>query len=110
MPGELSPGTIMPRTFMDLDFTIPRKNQQITPKILHQVWIGPKPPPWQWIDTFRKDFIKKHPHWVYHLWREKDIKQLTLINRNLYDRTEEGQYVPMRKFLIENMATDETDD
>jgi hypothetical protein len=65
-----------------------RKNEQIIPRIIHQVWIGPNPPPWQWIDTFRRDFIKKHPHWKYQLWREEDINQLTLINRNLYDREE----------------------
>ncbi|MCT4636698.1 MAG: hypothetical protein N4A72_03225 [Bacteroidales bacterium] len=61
------------------------KPQQI-PRIIHQVWIGPNKPPWQWIDTFRKKFIERHPNWKYVLWREEDIDKLNLVNRTLYDR------------------------
>lgn len=27
------------------------------PQIIHQIWIGTRPSPWQWIDTFRHEFI-----------------------------------------------------
>ena len=60
-----------------------REPQQV-PKIIHQVWIGPHKPPWQWIDTFRKNFTAIYPDWEYRLWREDDIKELNLINRDEY--------------------------
>ena len=34
------------------------------PKILHQVWIGPLPPPAEMIDTWRR----AHPDWEHRLW------------------------------------------
>lgn len=61
--------------------------QQI-PKIIHQIWIGPNKPPWSWINSFRKNFMDQHPDWEYHLWREADIAQLDLFNRNMYESEE----------------------
>lgn len=34
------------------------------PRRLHQVWIGPKEPPWKWMETWRRH----HPGWQYTLW------------------------------------------
>lgn len=34
------------------------------PKILHTVWIGDKPVPWHWINTWKE----KHPDWEHILW------------------------------------------
>lgn len=61
---------------------------QTIPKIIHQVWIGANLPPWQWIDSFRKNFMAKYPEWEYHLWRENDIADLKLINRSEYELEE----------------------
>ena len=58
--------------------------QQI-PQIIHQIWIGPNKPPWPWINSFRKKFMKQHPDWEYRLWREKEIAKLDLFNRNMYE-------------------------
>lgn len=55
------------------------------PKIIHQVWIGPNSPPWQWIDSFRKNFMDKYPAWKYRLWRENEIENLRLINKSKYE-------------------------
>lgn len=52
------------------------------PRILHQVWIGPKPPPARWLETWRI----QHPGWDYRLWREADIDNLGLTHRHLYDQ------------------------
>jgi hypothetical protein len=40
------------------------------PKIIHQMWIGPKPPPTKMIQTW----IDKHPDWQHILWTEEAIK------------------------------------
>lgn len=68
-----------------------QQNPQTIPKIIHQVWIGPKPPPWEWIDTFRKDFMQHHPDWEYRFWTEKEIGTLNLINREQYEAAEDYQ-------------------
>ena len=54
------------------------------PRIIHQIWIGSNNPPWQWINTWKIDFIKKNPGWEYKLWREKDIHDLKMMNKKFY--------------------------
>lgn len=39
-------------------------NNQI-PKIIHQIWIGTNPQPIQWTNTFKIDYIKKYPEYIY---------------------------------------------
>lgn len=41
------------------------------PKILHQIWIGPKPPPIELMNTWKD----KNPHLEYIFWNEQEIKQ-----------------------------------
>lgn len=41
------------------------------PKILHQIWIGPKPAPTKFMDTFRD----KHPDFEYIRWTESEIEK-----------------------------------
>jgi FkbM family methyltransferase len=36
------------------------------PKTIHQVWIGPKPPPTAMMDTWKR----MHPDWQYKLWTD----------------------------------------
>jgi len=45
------------------------------PKIIHQLWIGPKPRP----SKFMKTWQDKHPDFEYILWNEEELK-----NRNFY--------------------------
>ena len=80
-----------------LHLTVPRREQlaaaiktwqrehatPIPPRI-HQIWIGPRRPPWRWIDTFREAFLQAHPTWEYKLWREPEIAELVLVNRDHY--------------------------
>ena len=44
------------------------------PKIIHQIWIGPKPAPRHMMETWKQ----KHPEFEYILWNEQEI-----IKRNL---------------------------
>jgi len=40
------------------------------PKIIHQIWVGPRPRPDHWMQTWKD----KHPDWEYILWNEENIK------------------------------------
>jgi len=58
------------------------------PKIIHQIWIGPKKLPDIWINTFRIDYINKNPEYQYILWNENNIDQLFVdfpIYRMIYE-------------------------
>jgi hypothetical protein len=52
------------------------------PKRLHQFWIGPSPPPSQWMETWPA----AHPNWHYTLWDERAIKRFRLTNARLFRR------------------------
>lgn len=39
------------------------------PKVIHQIWIGPKPTPEAAMNTWRHH----HPDWEYHFWNEQTI-------------------------------------
>lgn len=45
------------------------------PKIIHQLWIGPKPRPHKFMKTWKD----KHPDFEYIMWNEEEIKKRGLI-------------------------------
>ncbi len=49
------------------------------PKIIHQIWIGPKPRPEEWMRTWRE----QNPDWEYRLWTEENLPKL--INQKQFD-------------------------
>lgn len=55
------------------------------PRILHQVWIGPKPRPARWMDTWRR----LHPDWEYQLWDNDRVASFRMINRDKFEATRE---------------------
>lgn len=55
------------------------------PKIIHQIWLGPKKRPDIWMDTWKITFCNKYQEWKYKLWTEKEINNLDLINRQQYE-------------------------
>lgn len=65
------------------------KNPQakaVIPKIIHQIWVGPKTPPA--IFKASQESIKRlHPDWEYRLWTDADIPGLKLYNQKYYDLT-----------------------
>jgi inositol phosphorylceramide mannosyltransferase catalytic subunit len=52
------------------------------PKILHQVWIGNKKMPKEFV-IWRKNWRKLHPDWEYRLWDDEKIKEFEGINQYL---------------------------
>lgn len=59
----------------------------VIPKIIHQIWIGPKPVPTIWTDNIKNVAIQLG--YSYQLWREPDIDVFDLQLRNIYDACEE---------------------
>lgn len=43
------------------------------PKQIHQIWIGEKEPPYLYMDSWSKNYIKKNPEWKYRFWNEESI-------------------------------------
>ncbi len=57
------------------------------PKIIHQIWIGPKRFPKKyanWAETWKL----LNPSWKYKFWTEKELNSLNLINRSYFDNSE----------------------
>lgn len=52
------------------------------PKLLHHIWLGPRPVPQQWADGWRA----MHPDWTQRIWREADLAALTMRNRAQFER------------------------
>jgi mannosyltransferase OCH1-like enzyme len=53
------------------------------PKIIHQIWIGPKSLPNKY-KNWMKSWIKFNPEYKYILWQDKDIERLKMINHQKY--------------------------
>ena len=63
-----------------------KSKNQIIPKKIHQIWIGPKKLPEhykKWMETW-KIF---NPEWEYFLWDEEKIKKINLINKSAFNST-----------------------
>lgn len=46
------------------------------PKIIHQIWIGPKVPPYIWINTWKNDYMEKHDYYEYNLWDNESVEEI----------------------------------
>lgn len=55
--------------------------KKVIPKIIHQLWIGPRPAPWKWMNTWRQN----NPGYLYRLWTEKEIAAEKWENQRLID-------------------------
>jgi len=51
------------------------------PKIIHQLWVGPRPAPTKWMDSWKR----YNPGWEYRLWDEKAIHKEKWINQKHVD-------------------------
>lgn len=58
----------------------------VIPKIFHQIWLGPKKLPRKY-KLWMKSWLKYNPDYDYILWRDNDIKNLKMINREIFFNT-----------------------
>lgn len=63
-------------------------NFELIPKIIHQIWLGPKTPPNWCINSWRNNYLLNYPDWEYKLWTEKDIKNIKLKTQNIFEKEE----------------------
>ncbi len=80
----------------DVSFPIPKK--------IHQIWLGEKKIPRKsikWMNSWKKF----NPEWEYKLWDEKNIKELDILDFNVYSkkvnpgyRSDIIRYVILKKF------------
>ena len=55
------------------------------PKVIHQIWIGPREPPCVWLDTWRVRYLGGvGKDWGYQLWSDREVQSLDMINADLY--------------------------
>lgn len=55
--------------------------KNIIPKQIHQLWIGDKPAPTKWMQTWKD----KNPGWLYRLWTEKEMLAENWVNQRHID-------------------------
>ncbi len=54
------------------------------PKIVHQIWIGsPFPEKYR---EWQQSWLEHHPDWTYMLWTDKEVAELTMQNRDKYEK------------------------
>ncbi len=51
------------------------------PKIIHQIWVGPRPFPFKYLQ-WQKSW--QALGWTYKLWTDKEVEEFGLINKELY--------------------------
>lgn len=54
------------------------------PKVIHQIWLGPKTPP-PYFSVFRDKWRQLHPDWEYRLWTDADLDDLGLELRDIIE-------------------------
>ncbi len=57
------------------------------PKIIHQIWLGPKIPP-AYFGVLADKLKAIHPDWEYHLWNDDSLAELNLDNWDLVERSQ----------------------
>lgn len=58
------------------------------PKIIHQVWIGPRPAPVKWLKTWPE----KHPGWNYIFWDNKKVFRRKWINQEFVEKFKKQKF------------------
>ena len=67
------------------------------PRILHQIWLGPKPVP----EAFVARWKALHPAWEYRLWRDADVAALGLANARAFgEATNWGEASDVARYEI----------
>jgi mannosyltransferase OCH1-like enzyme len=62
------------------------------PKVIHQIWIGPREPPTKWINKWKYDYTKMYPDFIHVMWNEEKINTELIWTpklRKIYDEEKE---------------------
>jgi hypothetical protein len=66
------------------------KKRNTIPKIIHQIWLGPKQIPAKHQENSNQ-WRALHPDWEYKLWTEKDIENWDFSSKDLFNRSSSYQ-------------------
>ena len=47
--------------------------QEKIPKVIHQIWIGPREPPTKWINRWKDDYTRMYPDFTHVIWNQEKI-------------------------------------
>ena len=73
------------------------------PKIIHQIWIGPRKFPKKYSD-WAETWKLLNPTWEYKFWTEKEINSLRFINRSYFDNSKNiGFKTDLARYEILNL-------
>ena len=61
-------------------------DKELIPKIIHQIWIGPKKYPKKY-KKWAKTWQRLNPSWEYKLWTEKEVRTLNLTSQKYLDKS-----------------------
>lgn len=67
-----------------------RSEEVLIPKVIHQIWLGPKRIPEKYIE-YSRTWRKLHPGWEYKLWSEKDVESWDFPNKDLFNKASSYQ-------------------
>ncbi len=62
---------------------MPYSKEPLIPKVMHQIWDGDIPPLYQ---NYLDECKKLHPNWEFKLWGDKEVEELGLMYKDLYDK------------------------
>ncbi|KAA8495534.1 Inositol phosphoceramide mannosyltransferase 3 [Porphyridium purpureum] len=65
--------------------------RQDIPKVIHQIWIGPREAPCVWLDSWRIEYLGRFSGWKYELWSDSEVHSMDMVNRDLYDKEQKYQ-------------------
>ncbi|MCE5294224.1 MAG: hypothetical protein LLF94_06380 [Chlamydiales bacterium] len=85
--GSFERFTMLKNTYEDIKPSkIVAANEPKIPKIIHQIWLGPKPiPHYYW--GYRDSWKKCNPDWEYVFWTDKEVEEFDFELKDLYNRT-----------------------
>lgn len=67
----------------------PGKHKNKIPKIIHQIWIGSRPVPYEWLNTWG-EFCKKYK-WEHKIWTNEELAKFNLKNKEEFDKAKSYQ-------------------
>jgi len=81
---------------------MPYSKEPLIPKVMHQIWIGGSdlPPLYQ---NYLDECKKLHPNWEFKLWGDKEVEELGLMYKDLYDKS---RLYPGRTDIIRHEVLD----
>lgn len=85
-PGNKKRVTLLKDAFTAAKSAPTRCERAKIPKVIHQIWLGPKSlPAYYW--EYKRSWEKMHPGWEYRLWQDKDAEAFDFELKDLFNQS-----------------------